>query len=233
MPLLRRKPAPRAPLDSADWRPQAFGRRGPRAVTDPIIEPAWTGVRVIARAGRTPAGATHVTLVDDKGVDCTAEFADLAAAIGAASLADELALDGWLTVEPTQASTGVALAVVQTPTQGQVFAQMIGGGKLRQEEPTRELDPGTPIAFVAVDLLLIDGSSLIDLPLLERKRLLDGALQVGELVRITPYVRPPVGSMAITWRGVGFREMVYKPANGRYDPTGEPSDWAVALITTR
>jgi ATP-dependent DNA ligase len=188
---------------------------------------------VIARTGRTPAGGTHATLIDDKGVDCTAEFAELATAIGEASLADELVLDGWLTVEPTQRSTGVALPVVEAPTQGQLFAQMLGGGKMRQEEPTRELDPGTPIAFVAVDLLLIDGSGLIDLPLLERKRLLDGALQVGELVRITPYVRPPVGSMAITWRGVGFREMVYKPANGRYVPSGEPSDWAIALITTR
>jgi hypothetical protein len=27
--------------------------------------------------------------------------------------------------------------------------------------------------------------------------------------------------------------MVYKPANGRYLPAGEPSDWAIALIATR
>ena len=82
---------------------------------------------------------------------------------------------------------------------------------------------------MAVDLLRIDGQNLLDLPLLERKRLLEGALTVGELVRITPYVRLPLGSIAVTWRALGFHELAYKPANSRYLPTGEPSDWALAL----
>jgi ATP-dependent DNA ligase len=83
---------------------------------------------------------------------------------------------------------------------------------------------------MAVDLLSIDGSNLIDVPLLERKRLLDSALEVDELVRITLYIRPPIGSFAVTLRALGFRELAYKPANGRYRPTGEPSDWAIASI---
>jgi len=68
---------------------------------------------------------------------------------------------------------------------------------------------------VAVDLLSIDGSNLIDIPLLERKRLLDSASS-RRVVRITPYVRPPIGSFALTWRALGFQELAYKPANGRY-----------------
>jgi ATP-dependent DNA ligase len=233
MPYHRREPARPPQVDPADWRPQAFGGKGLRAMSDPIIEPSWTGLRVIARAGRGPDGTRHATLTDDKGVDCTAEFEALAGTIAAAALADELVLDGWLSVEPTQGGQGIEMALVETPTQRQMFAQMIGGGKLRQDEPVRELDMDTPIAFVAVDLLAIDGSTLIEVPLLERKRLLDGALKVGELVRITPYIRPPVGSMAVTWRALGFREMVYKPANGHYLPTGKPSDWATAPIITR
>ena len=39
-----------------------------------------------------------------------------------------------------------------------------------------------------------------------------------------------IGSFALTWRALGFRELAFKPANGRYCPTGEPSDWATAMI---
>jgi ATP-dependent DNA ligase len=231
---VRRKPElPPAPSDRASWRPQAFGHKRARAIADPIVEPGWSGVRVLAHAGRNPDGSTYATLSDEQGIDCTAEFADLAEAIAAANLGDEIVVDGWLTVQPTQPGEGVSLPLLETPGQGQLLAQMFGGGRARQAKPSRLLDPARPVAFVAVDLLLVDGSSLIEVPLLERKRLLDSALQVGELIRITPYVRPPIGSLADTWRAVGFREMVYKPANGRYLPAGEPSDWAIALIATR
>jgi ATP-dependent DNA ligase len=233
MPFTRHEPEPGAPIAPADWRPQAIGRKPARNVPDPIIEPGWSGQRVLARAGLRPDGTGYATLTDDQGVDCTAEFEPVAAAIAQACLADELVLDGWLSVEPTQRSLGVTMNVVEPQTSGQVFGQMLGAGGKVRETPVRPLDPDRPIAFVAVDLLLIDGTVLIDLPLLERKRLLDGALRSGELTRITPYVRPPIGSLAVTWRSLGFSEMVYKPANGRYLPTGEPSDWAVALITIR
>ena len=227
MPLLRRQTAPPPPLDPADWRPQRFGHKRFRSIADPIVEPNWGGVRVIARIG---PGSDGIILTDEDGLDCTDEFAAQALAIAAAALADELVLDGYLTVEPTQETVGVALPMVKLPTQGQVMAQLFTGTRTRRPEPPRKLDAERPIAFVAVDLLSIDGSNLIDIPLLERKRLLDSALEVDEVVRITPYVRPPIGSFALTWRALGFRELAYKAANGRYCPTGEPRDWAVALI---
>jgi bifunctional non-homologous end joining protein LigD len=233
MPLAGRKADPLPPIDPADWRPQAFGRNGFRTTADPVIEPNWSGVRVIARIGPGPGGSPTVTLTDEDGLDATQEFADLARTIASAALADELVLDGYLTVEPTQATVGVPMTVMEIPTKGQVMTQFIAGSSIRRNEPERRLDSERPIAFVAVDLLLIDGSSLIDLPLLERKRLLDTALKVGELVRITPYVRPPIGSLALAWHSQGFRELAYKPANGHYLPTGKPSDWAVAPIRRR
>ena len=230
MPLLRRQAAQPPPLDPAEWRPQRFGRKRFRSIADPIVEPNWGGVRVIARIGPGPGGSSGITLTDEHGLDCTDEFAAQAQAIAAAALADELVLDGYLTVEPTQRTVGVALPMVEPPTPGQVMTQLFAGTRARRPEPPRKLDTERPIAFVAVDLLSIDGSTVIDVPLLERKRLLDGALKVDELVRITPYVRPPIGSFAVTWRALGFRELAYKPANSRYRPTGEPSDWAVAVI---
>jgi ATP-dependent DNA ligase len=233
MSFLHRKPAAPAPIDPADWRPQGFGHKSRRGISDPIVEPGWTGVRVIARTGRGADGSKYATLTDDAGVDCTAEFEELAAALAEAGLADELVLDGWLSVEPTQTGEGVTLPMIETPTQGQLMAQMFTGNRRRKDKPMRRLDTDRPIAFVAVDLLRIDGSTLIDLPLLERKRLLDGALAQEDLIRVTPYARPPIGSMAQTWRALGFSQMVYKPVNGRYLPTGEPSDWVVVLIPNR
>jgi ATP-dependent DNA ligase len=233
MPLNRRKAEPAPAIDPADWRPQAFGSGNHRSLADPIYEPKWSGVRVLARISRGSDGSPAATLTDEDGLDATEEFAELARALGAAALADELVLDGYLTIEPTQETVGVETTVMEPPTQGQVFAQMIGGGRMRPREPERRLDTDRPIAFVAVDLMLIDGSSLIDLPLLERKRLLDGAIEVGNLVRITPFVRPPIGSLTVTWHALGFRELAVKPGNGRYVPTGKPSDWAIAPITPR
>jgi bifunctional non-homologous end joining protein LigD len=233
MPPLRRKADPPPPIDPAEWRPQAFGKKGIRSINDPIIEPAWSGVRVIVRVGRGPDGSPAVTLTDEDGLDSTAEFADVAQAIAAAALTDELILDGYLTVEPTQDTRGLDMRAMETPTKGELLTHMLVGGRIRVPEPKRQLDPDRPIAFVAVDLLLIDGDSLVDLPLLERKRLLDTALKADYLVRITPFVRTPVGSLALTWHAQGFRELAYKPANGRYQPGGGPGDWVVVPIRSR
>jgi ATP-dependent DNA ligase len=227
MPLLRRKPATRPP-EPADWRPQAYSHGSFRSIKDPIIEPSWGGVRVIARVGREEDGSVTVTLTDDDGDDATAEFQSIAHAIGAAALADELILDGYLTIEPTQPSEGAGETIVQGPSTRRMVGHMFVGNLAREQESVPRLDPGRPIAFVAIDLLLIDGTSLVDVPLIERKRLLDGALAQGELVRITPYVRPPVGSFMATWHSLGFRELVFKSANGRYRPDGQPGEWATA-----
>jgi ATP-dependent DNA ligase len=222
MPLFRQGAPAAPPPKPEEWRPQQFGRAH-RAVPDPVIEPSWGGVRVIARLadGRT-------TFADEEGADCTEEFAIVAEAISAAARADELILDGFLTVEPTQDTAGVPLKGIEAPSGGQLMAQMLVGTRVaRQAAPKRHLDPDRPIAFVAVDLLRIDGSSLLDIPLLERKRLLDGALESGELVRVTPYVRLPIGSFIATWRSLGFQALAYKSANSRYVPDGRNDDWSI------
>jgi ATP-dependent DNA ligase len=226
MPFRRRATVPPPPPEPADWRPQPLAGRSFRDIPDPVVEPGWGGVRVIARVRRGPDGVATATLTDEDGIDATPEFEAAALAIGEAALADELILDGYLTVEPTQPTEGLAEPMTATPPSGQIVGHWFVGGKIRLPERERKIDPSRPIAFVAVDLLLIDGTPLVDLPLIERKRLLDGALSVGELVRITPYARPPIGSLAATWHAIGFRTLVYKSANGRYQPTGRASDWA-------
>jgi ATP-dependent DNA ligase len=109
-----------------------------------------------------------------------------------------------------------------------MMAQMIGGSYVAQlMEPESRPDPDRPVAFVAVDLLAVDGSRLLDVPLLERKRLLESSIKPGELVRITPFVRPPIGSYVATWRGAGFDGLAYKGANSRYMPDARNDDWSI------
>ena len=114
------------------------------------------------------------------------------------------------------------------------MTQWIAGSRaVRSSPPERHLDPERPIAFVAVDLLSIDGARLLDVPLLERKRILDGALAPTELVRITPFVQAPGGSFINTWRGLGFRELAYKAVNGRYTPDLRNNDWSILPMPTK
>jgi bifunctional non-homologous end joining protein LigD len=222
VPILGRKATPEPPTDPNDWRPQRFGR-GFRVLRDAIIEPSWNGVRVLARLD---LGLTRFT--DEEGVDCTEEFTGVADAITAAALAGDFIIDGFLTVEATQVVAGRPMAEIQPPTKGQVMTQWIAGGRaVKPSLPERHLDPDRPIAFVAVDLLQIDGTPLLDVPLLERKRLLDGSLAPAELVRITPFVRPPIGNFITTWRGMGFQGLAYKAVNSRYTPDLRNNDWSI------
>jgi ATP-dependent DNA ligase len=228
MPSLRRQSQTAAPTDPAEWRPQLFGRNV-RRVVDPIIEPGWRGVRVIVRV---ESGIARIT--DEEGVDCTDEFAAVADAVGAAALAESLILEGHLTVEPTQAAEGQEMRGPTTPTGGQMMAQMFVGDRVVQATAKKHhLDPDRPIAFVAVDLLSVEGTNLLDVPLLERKRLLDGALEAGEIVRITPFVRPPLGTFVATWRSLGFEDLAYKSANSRYHPSGSNEEWALVPMPMR
>ena len=222
MPIFGQKPASAPPPAPDEWRPQKFGA-GRRAIRDSIVEPSWSGVRVLARL---EGGNTRFT--DEDGVDCTSEFADVAAAMTAAALAGDFVIDGFLTVEATQVVVGKSINDLPTPTKGQVMTAWIAGDRLAPPTAARrELDPDRPIAFVAVDLLSIDGSILLEVPLLERKRLLDGAFTPGDLIRLTPFVRPPIGNFLATWRGMGFGALAYKNVNSRYKPDQRNDDWSI------
>ena len=78
---------------------------------------------------------------------------------------------------------------------------------------------------VAVDLLELDDQSLLDVPLLERRRLLEAIIEERPDVRVTPAVRAPVEPSMNAWRAQGFRACVAKHANSRYLPGERNADW--------
>lgn len=80
-------------------------------------------------------------------------------------------------------------------------------------------------AFVAVDLLELDGQPLLDIPLLERRRLLESVIRERESVRLSPVVKHPIDGWLATWRASGFTDFVAKRQNARYAPGEQNEDW--------
>jgi hypothetical protein len=214
------------------WRPQAFGRRRPRDVRDPIIEPLWAGERILL-AMDSPDAEPDFHDQDGEPLEGPALEA-IAVELRDAIRTWSLVVDGYLTRQATMPEQGTDQGI-STPSAGELVGQMMFGRRMaeavsRSADKTAANDPGRPICFVAVDLLAIDDDTLLDVPLLERKRILDSAFEERALVRRTPFVRPPVDQWMVAWRGMGFREVAYKAANSRYRPGDPNDDWAAVAI---
>ncbi|MCU0506712.1 MAG: hypothetical protein MUE82_13295 [Chloroflexi bacterium] len=219
--------------ERAGWRPMQYGHRRAADIADPIVEPLWEGIRVLAHA----VDGT-VRLIDEDGRDVTDRFADVAAALGPSIAAGSAVVEGILTTQATESGEGAKIVAVQTPTAGQMIGQMFmgksgeralgGSGATRGRPATSDV-----VAVVAVDLLEVDGTEMLDVPLLERRRILESVVVEGELVRRGIFVRPPISSYLISWPALGFTHMAYKAQNGTYRPGATADDWTIAQIPRR
>jgi len=221
---------------AAAWEPQRPGRRAAKNIVDPLVEPAWGGIRVAA-----------ALTVDEASLYRDGEELEpiplILAALVAGFTAVEAVIEGHLTTEALASGIGVggARPKVERPP------LLVPRGLLKpnKDDPyvkardyaSREaqiamsvlasIEDGVPHAFVATDLLWLDGTPLADVPLMERHRLLEGALQASELVRVTPVVKP-LALTLVTWGQLGFTELSYRSSNSRYTAGKENPDWAVS-----
>lgn len=88
------------------------------------------------------------------------------------------------------------------------------------DEAAHELD-----AFVAIDLIELDGEPLLDVPFQERRRLLESVLEEGMHVRVSPAVKQPVGGWLAGWRRAGFTHYLVRHQNAAYHPGERRDDW--------
>ena len=221
---------------AATWRPQRFSESG-GDVADPIIEPLWTGLRVLAHVD---GGRATIRDLDGDPVE---EFPDVAAELAAANLAERLIVDGYLTHQVLQEPAAIARRdAAQKSANNPTMSQMWFGNMLRRrrrDEPTVEATQRAApavagdVALVVVDIVWLDDEPLLDVPLLERKRVLESALGESRLVRLGTYVRPPVDTWLGSWRSFGFSRMSFKAANSRYLPGQHNPEWTVADVPAR
>jgi ATP-dependent DNA ligase len=213
----------------AGLRPQPFGGGSPRRIPDPIIEPMWSGIRTLAAID-----GQDVALAGEAGEPIT-DHAGVAAALAEASSTEGLVLDGFLTRLPDRELSGVFVALDDLPTSSQLVSRpLLGIRRTRAEDVTKTMEaaraawtfgPEDVVTFVAIDLLWLDGESLLDVPLLERRRLLESVLVESDLVRRGVFVRPPIEAWIGSWRSLGFTELSFKAANGRYRPGTATDEW--------
>jgi hypothetical protein len=221
---------PRALL--ATLRPQVFGKSSPNKVLDPIIEPLWVGVRSLA--GIDPDGAS---IVDEDGV-IVEGFDDITDSLVQVLQASGLVLDGFLTRQATQPAGLVGAWSDEAPTMGSFIGlrrnRAVDTLKLREDAlAARDFSVEDVISYVATDLLWVDDTSVVDVPLLERRRILESVLGESDLVRIGAFIRPPIMSWVGSWKAQGFNGLTYKAANSRYHPGEMTKDWAISGMPRR
>ena len=212
------------------YRGRARGRRS-LEVKDPLVEPLWSGTRVLAHVSIGPEAEppASVELIEESGLELAAELPQLAAAIAAGVLALDAIVDGVITRQLTLDGVGAAAIpeVRNRPTSMLVRSNLDFDVQPRSviEEGAAE---GQPVdGFVAVDLLRVDGTLLLEVPLLERKRLLEGVIAPGPLLRVSNHVRPPHDPWIATWKSMGLKGGILKAANSRYHPNDDTIEWQV------
>ena len=221
----------------AALRPQPFGKASSRDAHDPVIEPMWAGIRVLAAVD-----ADGAVLVDEDG-DPVEGHERIVQTLAAASRVDGVVIDGYLTKQALRDDGVIWTGASSIPTTGQMITStFIGLRRNRAQERVDAMDAARDartfgsedtVTFVVTDLLWLDGESLLDVPLLERRRVLESVLDESDVVRLGVYVRPPIETWVGSWRAQGFTGLTFKAANSRYSPGVAKRDWATTPMPRR
>jgi len=220
---------------AGEWRPQFPGRRETKDLADPIIEPDWAGLRAVVAV---EGGKAEFYRYGDR-IDVPRSLEE---ALGYAFEAVDGVIEGHLTKQAFD--TGVGAYPVVDPVARPIFSRprflsrrktdsYVIGRRHQADEEGRALAilealaDGEDYAFVATDILWLDGQDLCSIPLQERKRQLDTVLAQSRLVRVTPWTHPRGSRMSGTWGTLGFEHVCWRGANSRYTPGEENPDWVV------
>jgi bifunctional non-homologous end joining protein LigD len=161
-----------------------------------ILEPAWSGTRSLIRVGHPePHFIGYAGPIDGP--------ADLYEAVGADAVCATAIIDGVLVTEFEEERD------LEMDGEGNAFVR-----------------PRVPrTIFAAFDLLEVDGRSLLEVPLLERKRHLEGVLRPSPNVRLTAYRSRDLRSWRDSLLEQGFRRVVIKEWNSPYSPGAMNDAW--------
>lgn len=163
-----------------------------------ILEPEWKGVRTLVRVGQEgPRFVGYAGQMDGPRELYDAIVADTHAT---SAILDGVLVSGWLDE-----------AELEVDAQGNPLNRPAGARTV----------------FAAFDLLEVDGEPLLDVPLLERRRHLEGVLVPSLNVRLTPYVARGLRSWRDTLSTQGFGRVVLKNWNSTYAPGKTTGDWLV------
>ena len=213
-------------------RIQDYGNKGPSSVKDPLIEPLWAGIRLLAAID-----GERVAMIDVEG-DPVGGFDEIESALVAAVPAGSVVLDGFITKQALHAARRVVAWSDEMPSLGSFIGlrrnRALDAAKLKEETLAAQMfEPDDALAFVATDLVWIDETPLMDVPLLERRRLLESVVVESDGIRVGAFIRPPIDHWVSSWRAQGFAGLTYKAANSRYLPGKPNPEWVIAGMPRR
>ncbi len=140
-----------------------------------LFEPWWGGVRALVMVGPAEVpGDGAVRIADSDGVDLTAALPELAG-LAVRLAARSAILDGELVVVDGAGRADAAALEARIARGG-------AGGGANGAEGER------PVAFLALDLLHLDGRSLLNQPLIKRREALRRVLRPGDEVVAVPAI---------------------------------------------
>ena len=174
-----------------------------------LFEPEWAGVRSLATC-------TNETLLVSSWVeDMTPLYPELEK-IHQQLVAFEAVLDGSI----VSLEGGV-------PSAERLEARM----KLTDDDAIHRAAKARPVTFVAFDLLYLDGRSLLELPLKERKELLDALVVKTERVEVSTYIEGAGSALVTVAEQQGLPAVLAKKAASLYR-SGASDEWRKIPVGT-
>ncbi len=167
------------------------------------LEPKLDGVRVIAIV--EPSG---VVLLNRRGGEITGHYPELAGLVEALS-PHSAVLDG---------------EVVAFNAKGQTSFQRLQR-RMHVADPTPRLVADTPVAFVAFDVLWLDGELLVDRPQTERRHILEGLGLKGDAWQTAPVLDATPDELLEACRHLGLEGFMAKRLDAPYQPGRRSSAW--------
>jgi len=160
-----------------------------------LFEPWWGGVRALVSIGPADRpGDGDVRIVDADGLDRTAALPELA-------------------------GTAVRVAARSAILDGELVV-VDAHGRADDASMTKRLEgkPGRPVAFLAFDLLHLDGQSLLGLQLAKRRELLRRTLRPGDEVVAVPAIATEGRALFDAIVEQGLAGMMARQRQGPYLP---------------
>ncbi|MDE2838943.1 MAG: hypothetical protein OXL97_15755 [Chloroflexota bacterium] len=173
----------------------------PTDAPDRLYEIKWEGIRAIS-----VVGDGEVRMHTRGGTDITAAFPEVAEALRAAAGDASVVLDGEL----------VALSDEGIPQRYAVVERWLGGPGARRR---------TPVNYEVFDILHLDGSPLLNLPLYERKARLHDALRPNATVHVCHFEEGEGVAMYAAARQLGLHGIVAKDKHSLYEPGKRSRHW--------